>query len=125
MKGVAAVRIVVGLLLIVHGSQLFNSEEMLSYQPWLTDLNVPLPLFSAYVGKGVEFIGGLCFILGIWIRAASVFLMATFVFITVVMGGSKIFTDGQHPFLFFLFSLLFFFVGDSGYGVKRLWSQWY
>lgn len=120
-KGVVIVRVITGLLLIYHGAQAFNRGEMLEYGPWLEKLGVPFPLSSAYLGKGIELLGGICFVLGICMRISSVLLMLAFLFITIVMGDGKILTDGQHPFLFFLFSMLFFFLGDSGYNVKRLW----
>lgn len=121
-KGVVIVRIIIGILLIVHGSQAFSQQEMSEYGPWMKDLGVPFPLLSAYIGKIIEFLGGMCLVLGIYMRVACILLMFTFLFITIVMGGAKILTDGQHPFLFFLFSLLFFFCGDSGYSVRRLWK---
>jgi putative oxidoreductase len=118
-KGIALVRIVIGILLVFHGSQAFNQQEMAEYGPWMADLGVPFPLVASYIGKALELVGGVCLILGIYMRIATGLLMATFLFITCVMGGGKILTDGQHPFLFFLFSMLFFFSGDSGVSIKR------
>ena len=119
-KGVVFIRVLVGILIFIHGTQVFYKNEMIEYGPWMTDLGFPLPMVSAYVGKLIELFGGLCLILGIFMRAACILLMLTFLSITIVMGGGKILTDAQHPFMFFLFSLLFFFCGDSGYSVKRL-----
>ena len=121
-KGIASVRIIIGILLVVHGTQAFNQQEMAEYGPWMEDLGVPFPLLSAYAGKAIEFLGGICLVLGIYMRVACILLMITFLFITLVMGGGKVLTDGQHPFLFFLFALLFFFCGDSGYSVRQLWK---
>jgi putative oxidoreductase len=123
VKGIVAVRIIIAILLIVHGLQVFNRQEMLEYGPWMKDLGIPFPLVSAYIGKYIELAGGVALVLGVYMRLACILLMITFLVITIVMGQAKIFTDGQHPFLFFLFSMLFFFVGDSGYSVKRFWSR--
>ncbi|HEY0739894.1 MAG TPA: DoxX family protein [Chryseosolibacter sp.] len=121
-KGVAFVRVVVGVLLIIHGTQAFNSSEMTQYGQWLDALGVALPLAMAYIGKGIELVGGLCLVAGLYVRVACICLMGTFLFISVVMGGGKILTDAQHSFLFFLFSALFFFCGDSGYPLRRFFS---
>ena len=121
-KGVACLRVVIGILLVIHGTQMFYTNEMVEYGPWMKDLGFPFPVLSAYIGKAIELIGGLCLILGVFMRAACVLLMITFLSITMVMGGGKILTDAQHPFMFFLFSALFFFCGDSGYSVKRLFK---
>jgi putative oxidoreductase len=110
-KGLALIRMFFGLLLIIHGSQGFHHDEMLSYKPWLMDLRIPFPLFSAYLGKAIEFIGGVCLLLGVFTRLACILVMLTFLFITVVMADGKIFTDGQHPFLFFLIAAIFLFTG--------------
>jgi putative oxidoreductase len=118
-KGIAIVRVVVGVLLIIHGTQVFYTNEMNDYGPWLTDLGVPFPLMSAYAGKIVELMGGLCLVTGMFLRIACVMLMATFLFISIVMGDGKILTDAQHPFIFFLFSMLFLFCGDSGYSIRK------
>lgn len=118
-KGIAVVRVIVGVLLIIHGTQVFQTNEMSDYGPWLSDLGVPFPLASAYAGKLIELLGGICLVTGLFLRVACLMLMATFLFISVVMGGGKILTDAQHAFVFFLFSLLFLFCGDSGYSIRR------
>jgi putative oxidoreductase len=110
VSGVTFVRIIVGTLLVIHGTQVFNQQEMASYGPWMKDLGVPMPLTSAYAGKIIELLGGVCLILGIYLRAANILLMATFLFITIVMGEGKVFTDGQHPFLFFYSRFFSFFM---------------
>jgi putative oxidoreductase len=118
-KGIAFVRIIVGILLIIHGSQAFHSDEMKDYGPWLSELGVPFPMISVYTGKLIELVGGACLVTGLYLRIACILLMVTFLFISTVMGGGKILTDAQHAFMFFLFSMLFLFCGDSGYSIRR------
>lgn len=117
-QGIVLVRIIFGVLLIIHGSQIFKTNEMNEYGPWLSDQGIPLPLLSAYFGKLVELLGGFCIITGLFMRIACVLLMATFLFISLVMGDGKILTDAQHAFMFFLFSMLFLFCGDNGYSIR-------
>jgi putative oxidoreductase len=122
-KGVAIIRSSFGLLLIIHGTQVFHIDEMQSYGPWLTELGVPVPLFSAYLGKVIELVGGLFLVLGVFTRLACILLMLTFLFITIVMADGKIFTDGQHPFLFFLISAIFFFAGSGVWTVRSFFTK--
>lgn len=118
--GVAIVRIIVGVLLVLHGAEVFQTDEMRSYGPWMADLGVPFALPLAYGGKISELVGGVCLITGLLLKPACILLMLTFLFIVVVMGGGKILTDAQHAFMFFLFSLLFYLAGDSEYTIRRL-----
>ncbi|MEX2235606.1 MAG: DoxX family protein [Cyclobacteriaceae bacterium] len=109
--GIALVRIMVGVLLIFHGLQLFESQDMNGFADVLFNMSVPFPEAMAYTGKIVELIGGGFLILGLFTRLMTALLFLTFMFITFVMGEGKIFTDNQHPFLFAMMSLLFFFTG--------------
>jgi putative oxidoreductase len=49
--------------------------------------------------------------LGLFTRAASVFLCVTFLSIAFFMGHGKIFMEDQHPFMYVLFCLIFIFSG--------------
>jgi putative oxidoreductase len=112
-EGLTIVRIITGIFLIVHGTQMFRSGDMQGYEQWLTDLHFPIPLVMAYVGKAAELFGGLCFILGLFVRLASITLIVTFSTITFFMGGGKIFTDAQHPFMFVLLAAVYLFAGSG------------
>jgi putative oxidoreductase len=118
--GIAIIRIVVGLMLIFHGWQLFQKEDMNGFAARLLDLSVPFPAAMAYAGKFIELIGGFFLILGLFTRLFTALLFITFMFITFVMGEGKIFTDNQHPFLFAIISLLFFFTGAGRLSIDYL-----
>jgi len=109
--GIALVRIMLGVLLIFHGLQLFETEDMEGFADVLFNMSIPFPEAMAYIGKLVELIGGGFLILGLFTRLMTALLFVTFMFITFVMGEGKIFTDNQHPFMFAMISLLFFFTG--------------
>ena len=112
-NGLAIIRVIIGIFLIYHGTQAFVTEEMKGYVQWLADLHVPMPSVMPYVGKATELLGGLCLVLGLFTRVATIMLIINFTFITFVMGHGKIFTENQHPFLFVLLSLIFLFVGPG------------
>ena len=61
-NGIAIIRIVVGLLLIYHGIEIFTPETMNSYLQW-DMFKGPYGKFLVYMGKGSEFIAGILAIL--------------------------------------------------------------
>jgi putative oxidoreductase len=124
-NGLAIVRVVTGSFLIFHGTQMFQTEDMKGYGQWLSDLHVPLPVIMAYTGKATELIGGLCLALGLLTRLATISLTISFTVITFVMGHGKIFSDDQHPFLFILLALVFFFSGPGPWSLDHLlFDRW-
>ena len=109
--GIAIVRIVVGVLLIFHGLQLFETQDMKGFSDVLFNMSIPFPQAMAYTGKVIELAGGAFLILGLFTRLMTALLFITFMFNTFFMGQGKIFSDDQHPFLFALLALLYFFTG--------------
>ena len=116
-------RIITGILLIYHGTQIFKTDEMKGYIQWLSDLHFPVAYVFAYAGKLTELLGGLLLVLGLFTRLASIFLAFTFILITFVMGEGKIFTDAQHPFLFVMLSLVFLFAGAGNFSLDHYWFR--
>jgi putative oxidoreductase len=110
-NGYSVIRIFLGITLIYHGKEVFDAKLMGDYGKWLTDLHFPAPAMMAYLGKGSEFIGGVLLALGLFTRAACVFLCVTFLSIAFFMGHGKIFMEDQHPFMYVLFCLIFIFSG--------------
>jgi putative oxidoreductase len=110
-NGISLIRILVGLMMAYHGTETFDAAKMTDYGKWLGDLHFPNPQLMAYLGKGTEFFGGVFLALGLFTRFATVPLSITMLVISFFMGKGKIFMDDQHPFLFVLLFLVFFFVG--------------
>lgn len=111
--GIAIVRIVVGIMLIFHGWQVFQAHEMEDLRDLLVGMSMPFPAAMPYAGKLIEIGCGVLLILGLFTRVATALLFITFMFITFVVGEGKIFSDNELPFLFALVSLLFFFTGSG------------
>ena len=109
--GIAIVRIMVGVLLIFHGLQIFETNDMEGFAETLSGMSIPFPEIMVYTGKLIELVGGFFLILGLFTRVMTTLLFLTFIFITFVMGEGKIFTDNQNPFLLAMIALLFFFTG--------------
>lgn len=118
--GIAIIRIVVGVMLIFHGWQVFERQDMSGFTDLLFNLSIPYPEALAYAGKVVELVGGVFLIFGLFTRLVTALLFLTFLFITFGLGEGKIFTENQLPFLFALVSLIFFFTGAGRLSVDYI-----
>jgi putative oxidoreductase len=118
--GLGLIRILTGLFMVYHGWEVFSADKMTGYQQWLTDLKFPSPALMAYLGKGSELVGGILLTLGLLTRLAVIPLIGTMAVICFGMGHGKIFMDDQHPFLFILLFLVFFFCGPGRYSLDKI-----
>lgn len=109
--GLAVVRIITGLLMAYHGLEVFDRPTMESYLTWDIFKAMPAPAFMVYLGKSLELITGICFVLGLFTRLAALFMIVDMLFICFVVGGGKFYYQDQHPFLFAMIALIFFFTG--------------
>jgi len=111
-SGIASVRIVVGLLMTYHGWEVFDRETMEPYFEWEQLKALPLPSeFMAYVGKSTELVTGLCLTFGFLTRIAALVMTINMLFITFYVGNGVFYYQDQHPFLFAVIGVIFFFTG--------------
>jgi putative oxidoreductase len=112
--GIALVRIVTGILLVWHGWECFDAEKMKTYTGWFVERKYSNPEAWAHAGKIAELLSGIGFVLGLFTRLASVAAISAFAGIIFILGDKgKIFQGDQHPFLFILLALVFFFTGPG------------
>ena len=109
--GLGLIRILVGLMITYHGLEVFDSTKMKDYTDWMIKINLPAPAFMAYLGKGIEFFAGVLFSIGLFTRLMCIPLFFTMAFIPFVLGKGEVFTNDQHPFLFAIIFLIYFFTG--------------
>jgi putative oxidoreductase len=119
-NGLALIRMMAGMLILVHGFGLFHQGHMEGNVAWLTDLHFPAPVFMAYLGKGAEFIGGIFLVLGLLARFTAVVLMINMAVITFVMGSGRIFSEDEQPWLLLILFLWIFFNGAGKWSLDRL-----
>jgi putative oxidoreductase len=99
--------------------EIFSPETMQGYMTW--DLfKGPMASLMVYTGKGSEFVAGLFLTLGIFTRLSSFIVMCTFTYITFFVGNGKFWYEDQHPFMFFLFGLLFLFTGPGAWSLDGI-----
>ena len=100
-----------------HGSEIFNRASMDVYLTWDVIKGLPAPQLMVYLGKGIEFFSGACLFVGLFTRVAALFMMVDMLFICFKIGNGRFYYEDQHPFLFALIALIFFFTGPVKWGL--------
>lgn len=109
-------RVTVGLLLIVHGIEVFDTDKMQEYVKWESFSSTSL---LPYIGKASELLTGILFTIGLFTRMAAIITILTFTYITFFIGNGKFWMDDQHPFMFVLFGVLFLFIGAGACAIDN------
>ena len=123
-NGLAVLRIITGMLMTYHGAEIFDRTKMLPYMEWDVIKSLPAPETMLYIGKGLEFVTGLCFVLGLFTRIAAIIMAIDMLFICFKVGSGKFYYQDQHPFLFAMIALVFFFTGPVKWSLdKRLFNK--
>ena len=118
--GMAVIRILTGLFMVYHGWEIFNDQKMTEYTKWLSDLHFPQAATMAWLGKAAELLSGILLTVGLFTRLAVIPLIITMLVISFGLGKGRIFYEDQHPFLFVLIGLVFFFNGPGKYSLDQL-----
>lgn len=117
--GTAIVRIITGLLLAYHGLEVFDAKLMKEYAQWDMFKDLPIGLVLVYLGKGAELVAGMLLALGLFTKLASVITIITMLGIIFFIGHGKFWYEDQHPFLFVLLALIFFFNGGGRWSIDE------
>ncbi|HYC88381.1 MAG TPA: DoxX family protein [Thermoanaerobaculia bacterium] len=112
--GMFFVRLIVGFHLI-HGTadNVFSWARMLEFRDFLAGRGVPFPLFAANLSAWAQFLCGILFILGLFLRPAAVVMIVNFICALIIAHR----TGGYQPAsaaLFMLFSSLAFLIHGPG-----------
>ncbi len=119
-NGLAILRIVTGLLMVYHGWEVFDSNKMNEYSKWEVVKTLPAPLFMVYAGKALEFSSGALLALGLFTRTAALLMAVNMLFICFRIGNGKFYYEDQHPFIFAMMALVFFFAGPVKWSIDQL-----
>jgi len=114
------VRIMTGIIIANYGLEVFSKEHMSGNVKWLTDIHFPLPFIMAYIGKGIEFVGGVMLVLGLLTRLSCIALIADMMVIIFIMGHGKIFGDEQLAFLLMLLFIVFAINGAGRWSIDKV-----
>jgi len=118
-NGLMMLRILTGLLMAYHGLEVFKPEVMKEYATWEVIKIMPSPLFMVYLGKVLELVTGILLAIGLFTRIAALFMFVNMIFICFKIGNGKFYYEDQHPFLFALLALVFFFTGPIKFGLDN------
>lgn len=119
-NGLAILRIITGLLMTYHGWEVFDAVQINEYAKWDSIKALPEPLLMAYLGKGFELATGFLLAVGLFTRMAALFMAITMLFVCFKIGTGKFYYDDQHPFLFALLAIVFFFTGPVKWSIDQL-----
>jgi len=119
MSGVAIIRVIVGLLMVYHGWEIFDAAIMKEYTTWDSFKKFPSPALFVYIGKIAELMAGIMLTIGLFTRLAALILVFTMMYITFFIGSGKFWYQDQHPFLFVLLGMVFFFSGPCKWSVDQ------
>lgn len=117
--GIAFIRLVVGLLMIYHGKEVFDPELMKTYAKWDTFKASEYANTMVYLGKGAELVAGILLTLGLLTRVGAILLIGTMLYIILFIGHGKIWYEDQHPFMFVLMGMLFLFNGPGRWSMDE------
>lgn len=77
-------------------------------------------IVMVYLGKGAELVAGILLLLGLLTRFGALICIFTFLYIVFFIGGGKFWYQDQHPFMFALFGLLYFFTGAGAWSIDGI-----
>jgi putative oxidoreductase len=94
--GLLALRVVVGLVFVVHGAQKLFGFGLAGTAGFLGGLGIPLPTLAAAGVIAVELLGGLALLVGVGTRVAAALLAADMLvaMLTVHLRGGFFVPDG-------------------------------
>ena len=75
--------------------------------------------FMVYLGKGLELVAGICLAMGLFTRLSALFIFVDMMFICFKVANGKFYYEDQHPFLFGMLALVFFFTGPVKFGLDN------
>ena len=113
-------RIWSGIIFIYYGKSFIHPDKVQSFADWLKEMNIPFPLISAYLAKGVEFIGGCFLIVGFLTRPVCLLLTVNMTVATFVANKGDLLENAQGSFLLLLIVLTIFLLGQSSLSVDNL-----
>lgn len=115
-RGTGIIRIITGIFLVYHGTELFRQEIIDMYLGWDVFRN-DYGRFVVYAGKTGELVAGILLLSGLWTRIGSILAAITMTGITFYVGHGKVWYEDQHPFLFVLLAMMFFFTGPGAWSI--------
>jgi uncharacterized membrane protein YphA (DoxX/SURF4 family) len=119
-NGLGLIRILIGISLIYHGWEIFNTKAMNEYFTWDMFKDSSLAKIFVYAGKVSELISGILLLLGLFTRIACIIIICTMAYIAFFVGHGKIWYEDQYPFLFVIIGFIFIFTGPGSFSLDNV-----
>ncbi|GAB4423471.1 MAG: DoxX family protein [Anaerolineae bacterium] len=109
--GLVVLRVVVGLVFLVHGGQKLLMFGLGGTAGFFGSLGIPLPMVAAVVVIAVELLGGLALLLGLGTRYVALLLAGDMLvaILTVHLPAGFFVSDGGYEFVLTLLAASLFF----------------
>lgn len=114
-------------LMIAYGfamPALLKINNLSSTVEWFTSILIPFPLLAAYLVSGIEVMGIVLLILGLFTRTISILLacvmMGAIFFVHISHGFSAANNGFEIPLYYFIFLILFASYGAGKYSLDHL-----
>ena len=118
--GLVFLRLVIGCRLIIGvWSSIISWQQMLGVKDFFQQSNIPLALTSAVVAVYAEFICGLLFIIGLWVRQAALVMIITFVVAIIFVDIHNTFIVAFPAWAILAASMAFLFYGAGGFSLDE------
>lgn len=99
-------RVVSGLYFMKHGIGLFDQESIKGFADWFGDTySAPFPMLMSYLRHGIEFLGGLMLIIGLFTRI-SAFLIFLTMLVAILTVHAQDFTSKGELAVIYVFVML-------------------
>lgn len=119
-NGIGIIRMLIGISLIYHGWEIFDTPTMNEYLKWDMFKDSSFSKFMVYGRKASELISGVLLLFGLFTRIACIILICTMVYIAFVVGNGKIWYQDQYPFLFAIIGSIFIFTGPGSFCLDKV-----
>ena len=110
--GIIFLRLVAGWRLIAGQWGYVNqSKPMSDVQAFFNSIHIPVPIISAYVSVYAQFICGILFVLGLWVRPAAIIMAFNFTVAVIAANLDKGIEKSFAAWILFAVSVLLMFTG--------------
>lgn len=117
------VRIIIGLLMIYHGKEVFDDKLLTEYSLWEQFKGFSNPKLIVTIGKGVELVCGILLAIGFYTRIGALLLILSMLYITFFIGKGQFWYADQHPFLLVLLGIIYLFFGGGKMSLDQTFTK--
>ncbi len=123
--GAIFLRLVIGFRL-VEGmwNIVFNWQQLVGIKDFFAQINLPVPMISAIVAVYAEFICGIFFIIGLWVREVALIMIINFIVAIAVVDIHNSFEEGFAAWVIIAASIFFLFYGAGKISIDE-WRRKY